>query len=78
LRQISPLLFPSFEKEVKKLLQVKIIVPLRYYEWVANLVPARKKNGEIRLCIDFWNLNRAPLKDKYPLHKMDHILQKVT
>ena len=32
---------------------------------------------EIRLCIDFKNLNRASLKDNYPLPKMDHILQRV-
>ena len=41
------------------------------------MVPVRKKNGEIRLCIDFRNLNRASLKDNYPLPKMDHILQRV-
>ena len=29
------------------------------------------------LCIDFRNLNRASLKDNYPLPKRDHILQKV-
>ena len=37
----------------------------------------RKKTREIRLCIDFRNLNKASLKDNYPLPKMDHILQKV-
>eukprot|EP00253_Pinus_taeda_P021433 PITA_21433 len=77
LRQINPLLLPSIEKEVKKLLGDKIIVPLRYSDWVANLVPVRKKNGEIRLYVDFRNLNRASLKDNYPLPKMDHVLQKV-
>ena len=74
LRQINPLLLPSIEKEIKKLLKAKIIVPLSYSEWVANLVPIRKKNGEIRLCVDFRNLNRASLKDNYPLPKMDYIL----
>jgi hypothetical protein len=48
---------PVIEKEVKKILDKKIIVPLTYSEWVANLVPVRKKNGEIRLCVDFRNLN---------------------
>ena len=38
LRLINPLLLPSIEKEIKKLLKAKIIVPLRYFEWVANLV----------------------------------------
>ena len=74
LRQINPLLLPSIGKEIKKLLKEKIIVPLRYSEWVENLVPVRKNNGEIRLCVDFRNLNRASLKDNYPLPKMDHIL----
>jgi hypothetical protein len=77
LRQINPILLPVIEKEVKKLLDVKIIVPLRYSDWVANLVPVRKKNGEIRLCVDFRNLNKSSLKDNYPLPKMDHVLEKV-
>jgi hypothetical protein len=40
-------------------------------------VPVRKKSDEIRLCVDFWNLNKVSLKDHYPLPKMDYILQKV-
>jgi hypothetical protein len=55
----------------------QIIVPLRFFKWASNLVPTRKKSGEIRLCIDFKNLNKVSLKDNYPLPKMDHILQKV-
>ena len=58
-------------------MDTKIIVPLRYSSWVANLVPVRKKNGEIRLCVDFCNLNRSSLKDNYPLSKIEQILQKV-
>ena len=77
LRRINPASFPVIEKEMKKLLDAKIIVPLRYSSWVANLVPVRKKNGEIRLCVDFRNLNRSSLKDNYPLPKIEQILQKV-
>ena len=43
LEKINPLLLPSIEKEVKKLLQANIIVPLRYSEWVAKLVPFREE-----------------------------------
>ena len=78
LRQINPILLPIMEREVKKLLDTQIIVPLRYSEWVANLVLVRKKNGEIKLCFDFRNLNRSSKKDNYPLPKMEHILQRVT
>jgi hypothetical protein len=53
MRQFNPMLFPIIEKDLKRLLDDNIIVPLIYSEWVANLVPVRKKNGEIRLCVDF-------------------------
>jgi len=59
------------------MLDAKIIVPLRYLDWVANLVLVRKKSGEIQLCVDFKNLNKCSLKDNYPLPKMDQILQRV-
>jgi hypothetical protein len=65
--QINPMLLPVMEKEVKKLLDSQIIVPLRYSKWVANLFPVRKKSGEIRLCVYFRNLNRSSRKDNYPL-----------
>jgi hypothetical protein len=77
LRRINPLLLSLIEKEVKKLFEAKIIISLRFSKWVANLVPVRKKSGEIRLCVDFRNLNKVSLKDHYPLPKMDYILQKV-
>jgi hypothetical protein len=62
---------------VRKLLYAHIIIPLMYYEWVDNLVTVRKNSGEIRLCVDFRNLNKFSLKDNCPLPKMDHILDKV-
>jgi hypothetical protein len=64
--QVNPLLFPTIDKEVRKLLYARIIIPLRYFEWVTNLVPVRKKSGEIRLCVDFRNLNKFSLRDNYP------------
>jgi hypothetical protein len=65
------------EREVKKLLDAQIIVPLRYSEWVANFFLVRKKSGEIRLCVGFRNLNMSSKKDNYPLPNMEHILQRV-
>jgi len=41
------------------------------------MVLVRKKNGEIRLCVDFRNINRSSLKYNYPLPKMDHVPEKV-
>jgi hypothetical protein len=44
-RQINPMLLPIMEREVKRILDAQIIVPLRYSEWVSNLVPVRKNSG---------------------------------
>jgi hypothetical protein len=62
---------------VEKLLNAHIIFPVKYLEWVSNLVPVRKKTGEIRLCVDFRALNRASVKDNFPLPNMELILQQV-
>lgn len=53
MRPINPMLLLLIEKEIKKLLAAKIIVPLRCSRWVANLVVVRKKSEEIILCVDF-------------------------
>ena len=78
LSPISPLLLPLIEKEIKNPLDAKIIVSLKYSKWIFNLVVVGKKNGEIRLCVDFRNLNKFSRKDNYPLPKMEHLLQKVS
>jgi len=60
-------------KELNEILDAKIIFPVRHTRWVANLVPVRK-NGDIRLCIDFRKLKKALQKDNYPVPSMEHIL----
>jgi hypothetical protein len=77
LRQVNLILLPIVEKEVRNILDAKIIIPLRYFEWVGNLVLVRNKNGEIILCVNFKNMNKCSLKDNYPLPKIEHILQRV-
>jgi hypothetical protein len=47
LRKMHPKLEPTVQKELNKLLSAKIIFPVRHTQWVSNLVPVQKKNGEI-------------------------------
>ena len=74
---MHPRLDPFVKKELGKLLLARIIFPIRHMQWLANLVPVHKKNGEIRLCVNFRNLNQASEKDNYPIPPMEQILQKV-
>jgi hypothetical protein len=41
------------KKEVERLLEANFIRPCRYAEWISNIVPVYKKNGKMRVCIDF-------------------------
>ena len=61
-------------KEIDKMLKARIIYPINHSTWVENIVPVRKKNGGIRICVDFRNLNKSSLKDNYALPNMDHLL----
>jgi hypothetical protein len=58
-------------------LNVGIIFHVKYSEWVSNLVPVHKSIGQIRLCVDFHALNRANVKEHFPLSNMEIILQQV-
>jgi hypothetical protein len=60
------------------MVEAEIITPIRYSSWMSNLVVVQKKSGDIRLCMDFRNLNQLSLKDNYPLPNMEHLLQRVT
>ena len=74
---MNPRIEPLMRKELNKLIKANIVIPIKHSSWVANLVPVRKKSGEIRLCVDFRDLNRASLKDHHPLPSMEKILSKV-
>jgi hypothetical protein len=76
-RPINPALEATIRKEVEKLINAHIIFLVKYSEWVSNLVHVWKNNGDIRLCVDFCALNRARIKDNFPLPNMEMILQQV-
>jgi hypothetical protein len=64
----------SVEAEVQKLLDARMKRELQYPVWVANVVMVPKKNGNMRICIDFSELNKVCSKDPYPLPWIDIII----
>lgn len=75
---MCPSLEPLVKQELNKLLLSHITFLVRHCKWVANLVPVRKKNGDIILRIDLCNLNKALERDKYLVPPMEQILQRVS
>ena len=59
------------KEEVEKQFEAGFIVVTEYPEWVANIVPVPKKDGRIRVCVDFRDLNKASPKDDFPLPHID-------
>ncbi|KAA0065921.1 uncharacterized protein E5676_scaffold259G00210 [Cucumis melo var. makuwa] len=45
-----------------------------YPNWVANIVPVPKKNGKVRMYVDYRDLNRASPKDRFPLPHIDMLV----
>jgi hypothetical protein len=75
LLKYHPSLEPLMCQELKKLLDDKIIFQVRHSTLVEKLVPMGEKSGEIRLCVDFRNLNRDSEKDNDPIPTMEQLLQ---
>ena len=62
--------------EVQRLLDNNVIREVKYPEWLANIVLVPKKNGKMRMCIDFIDLNKACKKDPFPLPRIDTSIDK--
>jgi hypothetical protein len=74
LRDVNPRKALAIKAEVEKLLNVGFIYPVPLTEWVSNPVPMNKKQGTIRVCMEFRDLNKACPKDNFPMPFIDHIL----
>ena len=70
----NPKILPDIKAEITKLIEAKFIRQCRYAEWISNVVPVYKKNGKLRVCIDFRNLNKATPMDGYPMPVADMLV----
>ncbi|KAM2111844.1 hypothetical protein ACFX1R_014418 [Malus domestica] len=73
-RRFSTKVQLGIKDELVRLLKIRFIWTTRYVEWLANIISVLKKNGTLRICIDFRNLNLARPKDKYPMPIFDLLL----
>ncbi|KAL0346399.1 UNVERIFIED_CONTAM: hypothetical protein Scaly_1655900 [Sesamum calycinum] len=72
--RFRPELVLLIEIEVKKLIEVGFIREVKYLTWISSIVPVRKKNEQIRACVDFRDLNGACPKDDFPLPIAKHMI----
>jgi hypothetical protein len=71
-RRYTPERHETIQVEVNKLLEAGFIRPVDYPSWLANSILVEKHDGSWCMWIDYTSLNKAYLKDEYPL---PHICQ---
>lgn len=72
-RRIPPAMFEEVKDHLRKLLEGGIIKKSKS-PWSSNVVLCRKKNNELRMCVDYRQLNLRTKKDSYALPRIEEIL----
>jgi len=63
----------QIKEEIQKLKENDIIEPVQSSPWVSNLVVVNKPDGNIRLCCDMREPNKAIIPDRYPLPSFEQL-----
>ena len=53
----------KIKEEVEKQLKAGFLTMIAYSDWVTNIVHVLKKDGKVRMCIEYRDLNWASPKD---------------
>jgi len=68
----------KIKEKIERLLKSKFIRTSRYVEWLTNIFSAIKKNGTLKVCIDFRDLNNATPKDEYHMLVAEMLVDSAT
>ncbi|GAU46526.1 hypothetical protein TSUD_402560 [Trifolium subterraneum] len=71
LRRTHPDMALKIKEEVQKQIDAGFLITSEYPQWLANIVPVPKKDGKVRMCVDYRDLNKASPKDDFPLPHID-------
>ncbi|KAL2235745.1 UNVERIFIED_CONTAM: Transposon Ty3-G Gag-Pol polyprotein, partial [Sesamum indicum] len=74
--RMAPVELQELKKRMKELLGKGFIRPSTSLSGAAVLF-VEKKDGSIRLCVDYRQLNRVKVKNKYPLPRIDDLLDQI-
>ncbi|KAL2246063.1 UNVERIFIED_CONTAM: Transposon Tf2-12 polyprotein [Sesamum indicum] len=66
----------ELKKQIEELLGKGFIRPSTS-PWGAPVLFVKKKDGSMRLCVDYRQLNRVTVKNKYPLPRIDDLLDQL-
>ena len=64
------------QKELREMLAHRIIEPSTS-DWAAPIVLVKKKDGSLRLCVDYRRLNSVSKADAYPMPRIDELIDQL-
>ena len=73
---MSPLELKELKVQLQDLLEKGFIRP-NILPWGAPVLFVRKKDGTMRLCIDYRELNKITINNKYPLPRVDDLFDQL-
>jgi hypothetical protein len=74
---LNPNYVAAIKHDIDKLLIVRFIQLIEEVTWLSPIVVVLRKNGKLKICVDFRKLNKATKKDPYLLRFSNEILNNV-
>ncbi|XP_050881245.1 uncharacterized protein LOC127084776 isoform X1 [Lathyrus oleraceus] len=74
--RMSAVELTELKSQLEDLLEKKFIRP-SVSPWGAPVLLVKKKEGTMRLCVDYRQLNRVTIKNRYPLPRIDDLMDRL-
>lgn len=74
---MNPNYAQAVKEDIDRLLEAGFIAPVEEASWLSPIVVVPKKNGKLRICIDYRRLNAVTRKDPFPLPFTDDVSDEV-
>ncbi|KAH0633386.1 hypothetical protein KY284_036172 [Solanum tuberosum] len=72
----APVELKELKEQLKDLLDKGFIRP-SIFPWGAPVLFVKKKDGSLRMCIDYQQLNKLTIKNKYPIPRIDDLFDQL-
>ena len=74
--RMAPIELKELKAQLEELLKKGFIRP-SVSPWGAPVLFVKKKDGTLRLCVDYRQLNKVTIKNKYPLPRIDDLFDQL-
>ena len=74
--RMAPTELKELKMQLQELLDLGFIRP-SHSPWGALVLFVKKKDGSMRMCIDYRELNKVTIKNKYPLPRIDDLFDQL-